>query len=497
MGRKAVIIVTATAVCAAAAVLVVRHRMRSSGRWARASAIIKELEEKCGTPTEKLRQVADAMAVEMHAGLASEGGSKLKMIISYVDNLPTGNEKGLFYALDLGGTNFRVLRVHLGGKGRGIVSQEFIEVSIPENLMVGTSDALFDYIAAELAKFVAKEGQDHQPPPGRQRELGFTFSFPVLQSSINSGTLLKWTKGFSIDDAVGQDVVAALSKAIERTGLDMCVSALVNDTIGTLAGGRYINQDVVAAVILGTGTNAAYVERAQAIPKWHGLLPKSGEMVINMEWGNFKSAHLPLTEYDHSLDTESLNPGDQIFEKIISGMYLGEIVRRVLCRIAEEASLFGDTIPPKLKVPFNLRTPDMSAMHQDASSDLRVVREKLKNVLEISNTSLKVRKVIVELCNIVATRGARLAAAGVLGVLKKLGRDAVKDGENKKTVVALDGGLYEHYTEYSKCMEKTLRELLGEEVAETIVIEHSNDGSGIGAALLAASHSQYPGIDES
>ncbi|XP_028963323.1 hexokinase-1-like isoform X3 [Malus domestica] len=355
MGRKAVIIVTATAVCAAAAVLVVRHRMRSSGRWARASAIIKELEEKCGTPTEKLRQVADAMAVEMHAGLASEGGSKLKMIISYVDNLPTGNEKGLFYALDLGGTNFRVLRVHLGGKGRGIVSQEFIEVSIPENLMVGTSDALFDYIAAELAKFVAKEGQDHQPPPGRQRELGFTFSFPVLQSSINSGTLLKWTKGFSIDDAVGQDVVAALSKAIERTGLDMCVSALVNDTIGTLAGGRYINQDVVAAVILGTGTNAAYVERAQAIPKWHGLLPKSGEMVINMEWGNFKSAHLPLTEYDHSLDTESLNPGDQIFEKIISGMYLGEIVRRVLCRIAEEASLFGDTIPPKLKVPFNLR----------------------------------------------------------------------------------------------------------------------------------------------
>lgn len=31
-----------------------------------------------------------------------------------------------------------------------------------------------------------------------------------------------------------------------------------------------------------------------------------------MEWGNFKSAHLPLTEYDHSLDTESLNPGDQV-----------------------------------------------------------------------------------------------------------------------------------------------------------------------------------------
>lgn len=53
----------------------------------------------------------------------------------------------------------------------------------------------------------------------------------------------------------------------------------VNDTIGTLAGGRYYDRDVIAAVILGTGTNAAYVERAHAIPKWHGLLPKSGDMV--------------------------------------------------------------------------------------------------------------------------------------------------------------------------------------------------------------------------
>uniref|UniRef100_A0A5B7AJP5 Phosphotransferase n=1 Tax=Davidia involucrata TaxID=16924 RepID=A0A5B7AJP5_DAVIN len=498
MGKVAVgaAVICAATVCAAAA-LIVRHRMRSSGRWARAMAILKEFEEKCGTPAAKLKQVADAMTVEMHAGLASEGGSKLKMLISYVDNLPTGDEKGLFYALDLGGTNFRVLRVQLGGKDGGIVNQEFAEVSIPPHLMVGTSDALFDYIATALAKFVAEEGQNFHLPPGRQRELGFTFSFPVMQTAINSGTLIRWTKGFSINDAVGQDVVAELARAMERQNLDMRVSALVNDTIGTLAGGRYSNKDVAIAVILGTGTNAAYVERAQAIPKWHGPLPKTGEMVINMEWGNFRSSHLPLTEYDHALDAESLNPGEQIFEKIISGMYLGELVRRVLCRMAEEAAFFGDTVPPKLKVPFILRTPEMSAMHHDTSSDLRVVGNKLKDILEISNTSLKTRKKVVELCNIVATRGARLAAAGVLGILKKMGRDTFRDGEIQKTVIAMDGGLYEHYTEFSNCLENTLNELLGEEVSKSIVIEHSNDGSGIGATLLAASHSQYLGVEES
>lgn len=491
MGKVAV---CAAAVCAAAvcagAVLVVRHRMKCSGRWSQAVAILKEFEEKCGTPLSKLRQVADAMTVEMHAGLASEGGSKLKMIISYVDNLPTGDEKGLFYALDLGGTNFRVLRVQLGGRDNHVVKQEFDEVSIPPNLMVGTSEGLFDFIAEALKKFVDTEGEDFHLPPDRQRELGFTFSFPVKQTSIASGALIKWTKGFSIEDVVGQDVVAELTKAIERVGLDMRVAALVNDTIGTLAGGRYSNPDVIAAVILGTGTNAAYVERAHAIPKWHGLLPKSGDMVINMEWGNFRSSHLPLTEYDQALDAESLNPGEQIFEKMISGMYLGEILRVVLCKMAEEAAFFGDTVPPKLKVPFILRTPHMSAMHHDTTSDLRVVGSKLKDVLEISNTSLKTRKVVVELCDIISFRGARLAAAGILGVLKKLGRDTLREGEKQRSVIALDGGLFEHYTKFRNAMEGTLKELLGE-ASGTIVIEHSNDGSGIGAALLAASHSQY------
>lgn len=104
---------------------------------------------------------------------------------------------------------------------------------------------------------------------------------------------------------------------------------------------------------------------------------------------------------------------------------------------------------------------------------------------------------IVELCDIVATRGARLAAAGIMGILKKIGRDTVRDGDNQKTVIAMDGGLYEHYTIFSQCLESTLKEMLGEEVSQNIVIEHANDGSGIGAALLAASHSHYLELEES
>lgn len=103
MGKVAVgaAVVCAAAVCAAAA-LVVRHRMISSRKWTRSVSILKEFGEKCETPIGKLRQLADAMDVEMHAGLASEGGSKLSMLISYVDNLPTGSvDFSFFFFFDL------------------------------------------------------------------------------------------------------------------------------------------------------------------------------------------------------------------------------------------------------------------------------------------------------------------------------------------------------------------------------------------------------------
>eukprot|EP00252_Welwitschia_mirabilis_P015230 TRINITY_DN3349_c0_g1_i1.p1 TRINITY_DN3349_c0_g1~~TRINITY_DN3349_c0_g1_i1.p1 ORF type:complete len:549 (-),score=109.66 TRINITY_DN3349_c0_g1_i1:303-1949(-) len=457
--------------------------------WEKAEGILQELEGLCSTPTDTLRGVAEAMAEEMRLGLQAEGGSHfLKMVITYVDSLPKGTEKGLFYALDLGGTNFRVLRVQLKGN-EGVDAEEFSEETIPPNLMVASERELFDFIASKLAKFVATEGENFKLEPGQKRELGFTFSFPVHQTAINSGTLIKWSKGFSVSETVGKDIVQTLKEAMDRQGLDMEVSALVNDTVGTLAGGRFEDNDAMAAVILGTGTNACYVEHAGAISKWNGTPPKSGYMVINTEWGNFWSSHLPVTEYDTALDAESVNPGDHIFEKLVSGMYLGEIARRVLLKMAEETALFGDTVPSKLREPYILTTPHLSAMHHDESLDHRVVETTLNKILGVSGIPLRTRKLVFDVCNVITLRAARLAGAGIVGVLKKIGRD--KTGNAQRTVVAIDGGLYEHYTHFRQNMEKAVVELLGSEVAETLVLKHSKDGSGLGATLLAASNSKY------
>ncbi|GFZ10372.1 hexokinase 3 [Actinidia rufa] len=466
-----------------------RFRMTVRSSVVSVAPILTKLQKECATPLPVLRHVADAMTADMRAGLVADGGSDLQMILSYVDSLPTGNEKGLFYALDLGGTNFRVLRVQLGGKDERVVATEFDQVSIPQELMFGTSEELFDFIASGLAKFAKKEGGKYHLPRGRKREIGFTFSFPVKQTSVDSGILIKWTKGFAVSGTAGKDVVACLNEAMQRQGLDMQVSALVNDTVGTLAGARYWDDDVMVAVILGTGTNACYVECVDAIPKLKGHNSTSGRTIINTEWGAFSNG-LPLTQFDREMDAESINPGEQIFEKTISGMYLGEIVRRVLVKTAEAGDLFGESVPEKLSTPFVLRTPDICAMQQDNSQDLVDVESILYDVVGLKS-NLNARKIVLEVCDTIVKRGGRLAGAGIVGILQKMEEESKGLIYGKRTVVAMDGGLYEHFSQYRRYLQDAVTELLGSEISKNVVIEHTKDGSGIGAALLAASNSKY------
>ncbi|XP_047162005.1 hexokinase-3-like [Vigna umbellata] len=497
MGRVVVgvAVTVAVATCAVAAVVVGR-RVKSRRKWKKVANVVRELEEGCDTRVGRLRQVVDAMAVEMHAGLASEGGSKLKMLLTFVDNLPNGTEKGTYYALHLGGTNFRVLRVQLSGQPTSDLEHEVERQPIPQNVMTSTSEDLFDFIASSLKDFIAKEGDGSTISQGR-RELGFTFSFPVKQMSVSSGILIKWTKGFSIVDMVGRDVAACLQEAFIRNGLDVRVAALVNDTVGTLAVGHYHDPDTVAAIIIGTGTNACYLERVDAIIKCQGLLMSSGRMVVNMEWGNFWSSHLPRTSYDIDLDAASPNPNDQGFEKMISGMYLGDLVRRVILRMTLESDMFGP-ISPKLSMPFILRTPLMAAMHEDNTPDLREVARILNDIFEIPDVPLKARKIVVKVCDVVTRRAARLAAAGIVGILKKIGRDGSggitggrsrSDMKMKRTVVAIEGGLYSKYTLFREYLRDALNEILGEDIAKHVILKVTEDGSGIGATLLAASYS--------
>ncbi|KAJ0087429.1 hypothetical protein Patl1_09551 [Pistacia atlantica] len=106
-------------------------------------------------------------------------------------------------------------------------------------------------------------------------------------------------------------------------------------------------------------------------------------------------------------------------------------------------------------------------------------------------SNLNARKIVVEVCDTIVKRGGRLAGAGIVGILEKMEDDSKGLIFGKRTVVAMDGGLYENYPQYRKYLQEAVTELLGLEISKNVVIEHTKDGSGIGAALLASANSKY------
>eukprot|EP00833_Pecoramyces_ruminatium_P011593 jgi/Orpsp1_1/1185625/evm.model.c7180000094670.1 len=397
------------------------------------------------------------------------------MIPSYVSNRPTGKETGSYLALDLGGTNFRVCEVYLEGDSKVRLTQK--KFTIPDYAKCGQSDVLFDFLADSVLTFIT----ENNIPSESDIPLGFTFSFPVNQTAIDKGYLMGWTKGFDCKDTVNKDVVALLNEALARKNVKVHVTALVNDTVGTLMSHAYVDPGTFVGVILGTGTNAAYVEKVSAIPKWKGGPVQSGEMIINCEWGAFDNERvvLPFNKYDQKMDEESTNPGEQTFEKMISGMYLGEVVRQVIVELIQRRILFGGVSSPEIETPYKFETAYMSRIERDHTSDLIDTKMVLQELLNIPYPAPRDRRIVRRICELVATRAARLAAVGVAAVVTKM--DRVNDG----CTVAIDGSVYEHYPHFGNRMKDAIHELLGM-FEENVNIVLGKDGSSVGAGVIAA-----------
>lgn len=71
-------------------------------------------------------------------------------------------ERGKFLALDLGGTNFRVLLIHL--KGEDDFEMQSKIYAIPQSIMIGSGVQLFDHIAECLSNFIKVGGLELSLP---------------------------------------------------------------------------------------------------------------------------------------------------------------------------------------------------------------------------------------------------------------------------------------------------------------------------------------------
>ncbi|KAI4205134.1 MAG: hypothetical protein LQ348_001196 [Seirophora lacunosa] len=471
------------------------------------------------------------------------------------DEVRTCLGKFLQQMVDLGGTNLRVCLVELRGDTSYHAAQT--KTLIPPALMVSREGTeLFDLIAEQVETLI----RTHRPDRLNGVEnadvfsLGLTFSFPVYQSAINSGILLRWTKGFDIPGVIGQDVCELLQQQIDMRNLPVKVTALVNDAAGAIMSRAYSlpagQPRTSIGIIFGTGTNGVYLEKVSNIKKALGghFNDSTREMLVSIEWGSFDNdlSVLPNTEYDVEVDQASINPGDQMFEKRVSGMFLGEILRTVLARLQYDPAvrLFGgsgssmssesqDVIP--LYRCWAVDSSILSIAELDNTEDLRMLRQKIVDSLGLSSLLVGVddAQVVKAIAHAIGKRAARLGGMALGAVVVKTeqlanvksfmenaryprtDRDAqLQQGEVASQVtegdiaqrpvevtrsderclvdVAVDGSVIEFYPRFEVYMREALRavEEIGAEGEKRIRMGLAKDGSSVGAAIIALGAAQ-------
>ncbi|KAG7333851.1 hypothetical protein KOW79_002258 [Hemibagrus wyckioides] len=425
---------------------------------------------------EQLLDIKSRFRVEMEKGLSKESNvaAAVKMLPTHVRSTPDGSEKGEFLALDLGGSKFKVLQVKVSEDGKRKVQMESETFPVPVEVLNGRGTELFDHVAECLKTFMQKNNINQKKKP-----LGFTFSFPCLQTKLDEGVLLSWSKNYKARGVKGTDVVQSLRQAINKVGgIDVDVLALVSDTVGTMMTCGYDDQHCEVGLIIGTGTNACYMEEMRHIDLVEG---DEGRMCINTEWGAFGDDGVLddfITSFDQEIDAASINPGKQLFEKMVSGMYMGELVRLILLKMAKRGLLFKGRVSDALRTKGRFQTKHICLIEE--------YKDGLKNTKDIlTELGLSATEddciAVQHVCTIVSFRSANLCAAALAAILHRILEN--KKLKTLRTTVGVDGTVYRTHPQYAKRLHKVVRRLVPECYVRFVL---SESGSGKGAAMVTA-----------
>lgn len=396
---------------------------------------------------------------------------------TYIRRLLDGNENGTYLGMDLGGTNFRIVRVDMKN-GNATTDTKYYDLN--KELLKGPSDGVFDHIANCLRKFLTEDSFSTED----DLSLGFTFSFPSTQLSLKHSILKTWTKSITCPDGPGRDPVGMLEEAIQRTGglpVPLDIVGRISDTTGTLLAGNYLDHNCRIGLILGTGSNAAFVEYIKNIEKWDSCYKDDEDsdlVVINCEFGALGDngcLNFLKTEFDHELDQYSNHPRSYTFEKLYAGHYLGELVRLALVKLTKLGLLFGGKGSEKLFKRWNLTTSHVTAIERDegdsTANTMKVIEEMdLRSVSTEEDISL-----VREVCELVSQRGAYIVATAMVVLLQHINLPEV--------TIGIDGSLYEHHPKYHSHMLEHISKWIPQTKTKLILVK---DGSGQGGALVAA-----------
>uniref|UniRef100_A0A182SY59 Phosphotransferase n=1 Tax=Anopheles maculatus TaxID=74869 RepID=A0A182SY59_9DIPT len=241
------------------------------------------------------------------------------------------------------------------------------------------------------------------------------------------------------------------------------------------------NHNCRIGLIVGTGSNACYVERVENCDLFDG--PKAGpnikkHVLINTEWGAFGddgALDFVRTEYDREIDQHSINPGRQLQEKMISGMYMGELARLAIVRFTKAGLLFGGVGSDILFKRGQFFTKYVSEIESDKPGTYYNCREVLEE-LGLEHATDEDCANVRYICECVSSRAAHLVSAGIAALINKMDETSV--------TVGVDGSVYRFHPKFHDLMVQKIRQFVKPHISFDLML--SEDGSGRGAALVAA-----------
>lgn len=265
---------------------------------------------------EQLKGIAHAFREKVEEGL-NKNNAEIQCIPTFI--LPKATDvKGKALVLDLGGTNYRVAIVDFSTEKPIIYPNNGWKKDMSIMKSPGyTREELFK----ELADLIVEIKREEEMP------IGYCFSYPTESIPGGDARLLRWTKGVDIREMVGQFVGKPLLDYLnEKNKIRFTGVKVLNDTIAILfAGLTDKSYDAYIGLIVGTGTNMATFIPSDKITKLDPECHVQGLIPVNLESGNFYPPF--LTAVDDTVDATSDSLGKQRFEKAVSGMYLGDILK--------------------------------------------------------------------------------------------------------------------------------------------------------------------------
>lgn len=265
---------------------------------------------------EQLKDIAISLRKKVEEGLSKEN-TEVQCLPTFIFPRSKGIN-GSALVLDLGGTNYRVATVNFMDDKPTIRPENGWKKDLS---VMKTSGFTRDELFKELADPIEEIKREEEMP------IGYCFSYAAESLPDGDARLLHWTKGVNIPGMIGQSVGKPLLDYLnERNEVKFSGIKVLNDTVASLfAGLSDSSYDAYIGLIVGTGTNMATFIPAEKITKLPASYHIEGLVPVNLESGNFNPPY--LTTVDEMVDTCSDSKGSQRFEKAVSGMYLGEILK--------------------------------------------------------------------------------------------------------------------------------------------------------------------------